>query len=120
MTKEQYIKDIVNTFFRDYTKQVTLAETGMTPEQLEPRLLKQAMLEHYEEVAAAFHRAVFPKIAEANGLSFSAVPDDITSAVPDDITPEMMRTVCVTESLFNTMVETYRQNFFALLQGRII
>ena len=71
---------------------------GMTPEQLEPRLLKQAMLEHYEEVAAAFHRAVFPKIAEANGLSFSAVPDDIT--------PEMMRTVCVTESLFNTMVET--------------
>lgn len=112
MTKEQYIKDIVNTFFRDYTKQVTLAETGMTPEQLEPRLLKQAMLEHYEEVAAAFHRTVFPKIAEANGLSFSAVPDDIT--------PEMMRTVCVTESLFNTMVETYRQNFFALLQGRII
>ena len=112
MTKEQYIKDIVNTFFRDYTKQVTLAETGMTPEQLEPRLLKQAMIEHYEEVAAAFHRAVFPKIAEANGLSFSAVPDDIT--------PEMMRTVCVTDSLFNTMVETYRQNFFALLQGRII
>ena len=112
MTKEQYIRDIVNTFFRDYTKQVTLAETGKTPEQLEPRLLKQAMLEHYEEVATAFHRAVFPKIAEANGLSFNDVPDDIT--------PEMMRTVCVTESLFNIMVETYRQNFFALLQGRII
>jgi len=75
-------------------------------------MLKQAMLEHYEEVAAAFHSAVFPKIAAANGLSLNTVQDDIT--------PEMMRTVCVTESLFNTMVETYRQNFFALLQGKTI
>jgi hypothetical protein len=112
MTKEENIKDIVNTFFRDYTRQVTLSETGKTPEQLEPRMLKQAMLEHYEEVAAAFHSAVFQKIAAANGLSLSTVPDDIT--------PEMMRTICVTESLFNTMVEAYRQNFFALLQGKTI
>ena len=110
MIKEQEIIDIVDTFFREYTREITLAGTGKTPEQLQPKIIKQVMLEHYEEIAEAFHRAAYPKIAEINGL-----PHDI---IPEEITPETMRTVCVTETLFNAMADAYRQNFIALLQGR--
>lgn len=107
--KEQAIKEIVNTFFREYTTQITLAETGKTPEQLEPKQLKQAMLDHYEEVAQHFHRHAFPRIAEVNGMPIEDIPNDIT--------PDMMRTVCQTEPIFNAMVDAYRQNFLSLLQG---
>lgn len=111
MNKEEAIREAVNMFFREYTRRITLSETGKTPEQLEPKMLKQAMLEHYEEVATEFHLAVYPKIAEINGLS---------QEIPNKITPDTMRDICVSEALFDVMADAYRQNFMSLLQGRLL
>ena len=110
-TKEEAIREVVNLFFLEYTRNIALSETGKMPEQLEPKMLKQAMLEHYEEVANDFHRVVYPKIAEINGLS---------QEIPNKITPDTMRDVCVSEALFDVMADAYRQNFISLLQGRLL
>jgi len=109
MNKEEAIKDLVNSFFIEFTKETIIKEVGKMPEQLEPKILKQIMLEHYEDIANAFHRSVYPQIAAINGIK--------TNDTTKEITPDMMKSVCMSESLFNTMVDTYRQNFIALLQG---
>lgn len=111
MTKEEAIRESVNMFFREYTRKIALSETGKMPEQLGPKVLKQAMLEHYEEVATEFHLAVYPKIAEINGLS---------QEIPNEITPDTMRDICVSEALFDVMADAYRQNFMSLLQGKLL
>lgn len=109
MNKEEEITNLVNGFFREFTRNITMKETGKTPDVIEPKMLKHVMLEHYEEIADAFHQSVYPKIATMNGLK--------TCDIPETVTPEMMRSACASEELFNTMAETYRRNFIALLQG---
>ncbi|RUL58911.1 hypothetical protein [Prevotella koreensis] len=111
MNKEEAIKDLVNSFFIEFTKETIIKEVGKMPEQLEPKILKQIMLEHYEDIANAFHQSVYPQIAAINGIK--------TNDTTKEITPDMMKSVCMSETLFNTMVDTYRKNFIALLQGRM-
>ena len=47
MNKEEAIKDLVNSFFIEFTKETIIKEVGKMPEQLEPKILKQIMFEHY-------------------------------------------------------------------------
>ncbi|MDD7318243.1 MAG: hypothetical protein SOZ80_08870 [Prevotella sp.] len=111
MNKEEVIKDLVNVFFTDFVREITMDEIGEMPDRPEPKTLKKAMLEHYEHISDAFHRTTYPKIAAMNGIKITDVPKEIT--------PEMMKKVCASDTLFNIMVETYRQNFMALLQGML-
>ncbi len=109
MNREEEITNVVNEFFHEFTWGITAKETGKTPEMIEPKMLKRVMLEHYEEIADAFHHAAYPRIAAINGIE---VP-----GIPETITPDMMRSACASEELFNAMVEAYRRNFISLLKG---
>lgn len=115
--KEQ-LTDCIRTFFHDFAMSVIDGQLG---DKNHPKYVKQAMLEHYEEI--------FPLFAQKMPFQLMHItfPDAETAErelrdtfIGKQPTPmELLHFACRTETTYQQMVEEYRRCFSLLLRGII-
>ncbi len=120
--KDYVLAMLVRLFFKYYVTGIVekSAKAGMQ-DALEPRNVKQLMLEHYEEIGKRYNEEVFYAIVRMN-YEEATMEQEIRDFVSQQGTTDMMqlmRFACKTDSFYNTMVEEYKRNFFLLLEGRL-
>jgi hypothetical protein len=120
--KDYVLAMLVRLFFNYYVTGIVekSAKAGMQ-DALEPRNVKQLMLEHYEEIGKRYNEEVFYAIVRMN-YEEATMEQEIRDFVSQQGTTDMMqlmRFACKTDSFYNTMVEEYKRNFFLLLEGRL-
>lgn len=86
--------------------------------KMEPKNVKQAMLNHYGEVGQAFFDQMFYTIAQ---LTYESV-DEAVERVKAECgaqasVPDFMRVACREQTVYDAMLAEYKRNFNALLAG---
>ena len=91
------------------------------PQKVEPRQMKQLLLEHYEEVSKYLYTSAFDAIAIVCYDSHEELEQRLRSAVPKSLDAmTLMKHACRTEQDFMLMADEYRRNFYALLAGHVM
>ena len=85
-----------------------------------PQNIKQAMLEHYEEISAHFLDIMFPALARLNYPDEKKMQEKLKKEFTDKQADmaQYLRFACKTDKLYEAMVNEYKRNFNRLLQGQ--
>ena len=85
-----------------------------------PQNIKQAMLEHYEEISAHFLDIMFPALARLNYSDEKKMQEKLKKEFTDKQADmaQYLRFACKTDKLYEAMVNEYKRNFNRLLQGQ--
>lgn len=91
------------------------------PQSVEPKQMKQLLLEHYEQVSQYLYESTFDAIAIVNYKSFDILEKRLREADPSTLNAmSLMQHACRSEQLFQLMADEYRRNFYALLSGHVM
>lgn len=109
---------LIRAFFTSFSSGITDSRGLVSKESRTAQAVKKAMLEHYEDIAPAFHDTLFYPIAAMN-FSYEDVAAVVAEAhrKGDDMAA-LLRAVCATKPFYDAMVAEYRRNFSCLLAGR--
>lgn len=123
MNSPRIIPAIVRGFFTSFVEGIvegSLPESD-GPQSVEPRQMKQLLLEHYEEMAQYLYESIFDALAIVNYPSHEDLEKRLREADPKSLNAmTMMQHACRTDKLFNLMADEYRRNFYALLEGHVM
>lgn len=123
MNSPRIIPALVRGFFTSFVEGIvegSLPEAD-GPQTVEPRQMKQLLLEHYEEMAQFLYESIFDAIAIVNYPSHEQLEQRLREADPSTLNAmSLMQHVCRTDKLFNLMADEYRRNFYAVLQGHVM
>lgn len=112
ISKDRVLGALVRTFFKYFL-------TGVMEGRdiSDAKAVKQALLDHYEQVSAVYNQEAFYAIARMN---YEA--DEIEAVLrqnPVNDLMQLVRIACRTEPFYLAMVEEYKRHFMFLLEGRL-
>lgn len=111
----------VRAFFDAFTRGVIDATAKTQQEKTDTKFVKQAMLNHYEQIYQHFMQTAFMALCRLNYPDFAHMQD----AMPESMRQgganfqDYLRIACKTQELYDATVEEYKRNFSALLTGHI-
>ena len=116
---------IIRAFFASFAEGILSAHAESEKGTIEvtPQMVKQVMLEHYEEISKNFFDIMFNPLAL---LHYDTAEELIDILRSPDIAPtiktsmDLFRHACRTEEAHEDMVTEYRRNFSSLLAGKIL
>ncbi len=113
------LASLVRSFFEAFACGIIDCHTHEPLSKLTPQDLKKTMLNHYEQIAPAFHNTLFFAIAHIN-YDYEEFEAKLRKAYPKAKSAEdLMLLACRTRQMHETMVAEYKRNFSLLLQGRL-
>lgn len=118
VSKCKTLAALVRSFFDAFSSGIIDSGDGEAAERRQPKNVKQAMLEHYEQIAPVFLDTIFFPLAAMN-FSYDDIERVVREAQRDG--GDMMalvRTACASDTLYEAMAAEYCRNFSALLGGR--
>lgn len=116
--KQKLTAALIRSFFRSFTAGILDTLPMDKKEKQDPKSLKHAMLNHYEQIAPQFLDAMFYPLAVMN-FEYDEVAGIVAKAQEKHLSMmDLLRKVCATESAYNFVVDEYKQNFSYLLNGR--
>ncbi len=117
--KYKALAALVRAFFEGFMSGVLDAYDVERREKSNPKTVKQAMLNHYESIAPAFHDLLFYPIATMN-FDLKTITERVQQLRGSNPTPEqLLQTACADEAMHQAVVAEYRRNFSHLLNGRL-
>lgn len=123
MNPPRIIPAIVRGFFSAFVEGIvegSLPESN-GPQSVEPRQMKQLLLEHYEQMSQYLYESIFDSIAIVCWKDASKLEQRLREADPSSLNAmTLMQHVCRTEQLFQLMADEYRRNFYAVLSGHVM
>ena len=116
---------IIRAFFASFAEGILSAhaESEKGTIEVKPQMVKQVMLEHYEEISKNFFDIMFNPLAL---LHYDTAEELIAILRSPDIAPtiktsmDLFRHACRTEEAHEDMVTEYRRNFSSLLAGKVM
>lgn len=114
----------VRAFFEAFTRGVIDANTEVTDsfeKKNAPKLIKQLMVEHYEEISQHYLETVFLALCRLNYADFDQVEKAMPSTVDNEQGNKMetyLKIACKSPQLYKAMVAEYKRNFYWLLEGK--
>lgn len=118
ISKGKTLAALVRSFFDAFSSGIIDSGDSEVAERRQPKNVKQAMLEHYEQIAPVFLDTIFFPLAAMN-FSYDDIERVVREAQRDG--GDMMalvKTACASDVLYEAMAAEYRRNFSALLGGR--
>lgn len=118
ISKSKTLAALVRSFFDAFSSGIIDCGAGEASERRQPKNVKQALLEHYEQIAPVFLDTIFFPLAAMN-FSYDDIERVVREAQRDG--GDMMalvKTACASDALYEAMAAEYRRNFSALLGGR--
>uniref|UniRef100_A0AB33IUT4 RteC protein n=2 Tax=unclassified Prevotella TaxID=2638335 RepID=A0AB33IUT4_9BACT len=113
---------LTRAFFEAFTMGImdSLYPTEDTDKKYNLRNIKQAMLEHYEQIADAFFMIMFTVFIRLNYRDVEDAQQRLIKefANKQPTMPDYLRFACKTQKLYDAMVTEYKQNFDYLLRGK--
>lgn len=123
MNSPRIIPAVIRAFFTSFVEGIvegSLPESN-GPQSVEPKQMKQLLLEHYEEVSQYLYDSTFDAIAIVNYPSYEILEKRLREAEPSSLNAmTLMQHACRSEQLFQLMADEYRRNFYALLSGHVM
>lgn len=123
MNIPRIIPAIVRGFFTAYVEGIVEGSIPESngPQSVEPKKMKQMMLEHYESTAQHLYESIFDAIAIVCYKDHTKLEERLRSADPNTLNAmTLMQHACRTEPAFQLMADEYRRNFYAILSGHIM
>lgn len=118
--KHKVMAAMVRAFFEAFTSGIVDCRTSDVKEKFSPQTIKRLMLNHYEQIAPAFHDIMFYHIACLN-YKYDEIEKKIRQLADRKTdTTDMMKVACRTAVLHKSMVDEYKRNFEELLKGKYI
>ena len=116
---------IIRAFFASFAEGILSAHAESEKGTIEvtPQMVKQVMLEHYEEISKNFFDIMFNPLAL---LHYDTAEELIGILRSPEIAPtikssmDLFRHACRTEEAHEDMVTEYRRNFASLLAGKVM
>ena len=116
---------IIRAFFASFAEGILSAHAESEKGTIEvtPQMVKQVMLEHYEEISKNFFDIMFNPLAM---LHYDTAEELIAILRSPEIAPtikssmDLFRHACRTEEAHEDMVTEYRRNFASLLAGKVM
>ncbi|MGN1229784.1 MAG: hypothetical protein ACI4T5_09065, partial [Prevotella sp.] len=116
---------IIRAFFASFAEGILSdnAEKQGGTVEVTPRIVKQVMLEHYEEISKNFFDIMFYPLAL---LHYGTAEELIGILRSPEIAPtikssqDLFRHACRTKEAHEDMVTEYRRNFASLLAGKVM
>ena len=116
---------IIRAFFASFAEGILSAnaESEKGTMEVTPQMVKQVMLEHYEEISKNFFDIMFNPLAL---LHYDTAEELIGILRSPEIAPtikssmDLFRHACRTEEAHEDMVTEYRRNFASLLAGKVM
>ena len=116
---------IIRAFFASFAEGILSAhaESEKGTMEVTPQMVKQVMLEHYEEISKNFFDVMFNPLAM---LHYDTAEELIGILRSPEIAPtikssmDLFRHACRTEEAHEDMVTEYRRNFASLLAGKVM
>ena len=116
---------IIRAFFASFAEGILSAHAESEKGTIEAtqQMVKQVMLEHYEEISKNFFDIMFNPLAL---LHYDTAEELIDILRSPDIAPtiktsmDLFRHACRTEEAHEDMVTEYRRNFSSLLAGKVM
>ena len=116
---------IIRAFFASFAEGILSAhaESEKGTIEVKPQMVKQVMLEHYEEISKNFFDIMFNPLAL---LHYDTAEELIAILRSPYIAPtiktsmDLFRHACRTEEAHEDMVTEYRRNFASLLAGKVM
>lgn len=116
--KFQLTASLVKAFFDAYASGIIDCNVSDAREKGQPQVVKRVMLDHYEHIFPAFHEQMTMALAVMN-FSYEEANAFFTQQKKKNPTlEELLRRVCVSDELYQALVEEYKRNFGELLAGR--
>lgn len=115
----------VRAFFEAFTRGVVDANTEVTDsfdKKNDSKLIKQLMVEHYEEISHHYLETIFLALCRLNYTDFDQVEKAMSPAMRNNKGDEMeayLKVACKSPQLYKAMVAEYKRNFYWLLEGRL-
>ncbi len=117
--KYKTLAALVRGFFEGFMSGVLDGQNVGKREKKDPKMVKQAMLNHYEDIAPTFHDLIFYPIAVMN-FDLETITAKVKHLYAQSPTPELiLRTACSDDAMHQAVVAEYRRNFSSLLEGRL-
>lgn len=117
--KYKLTASLVKAFFDGYSSAIVDCHVTDVHEKYLPQTIKRTMLEHYEKIFPSFYQLIVSAMAAINFEDVDEAIALLRKASADKLSPEeLMRRTCITEQLYQALVEEYKRNFGNLLDGR--
>lgn len=114
---------IVRSFFTSFVEGIvegSLPESN-GPQSVEPKQMKQLMLEHYEQTSQYLYDSIFDAVATVCYKDPDQLVSRLREADPSSLNAmTLMQHACRTEQAFQLMADEYRRNFYAILSGHVM
>lgn len=115
--KYKLLATLVRSFFQAFASGIIDCHVTDPREKYLPQTIKRVMLEHYGDVADAFHDTLFYPIATIN-FSYGEVALIVRAACNNNSTMyDLVKEVCGDEQFYLAMEKEYKRNFGLLLTG---
>lgn len=115
--KHKLLAALVRSFFDAFSSGVIDCVQGSAEERRQPKHVKRAMLDHYEQIAPAFFDTLFFPLATIH-FSYEEMERVVREAKQQgEDMMSLVRRACASEAFYEAMVAEYKRNFAALLEG---
>lgn len=115
--KHKLLAALVRSFFDAFSSGVIDCAQGFIEERRQPKHVKRAMLDHYEQIAPAFFDTLFFPLATIH-FSYEEMERVVREARQQgEDMMSLVRRACGSEAFYEALVAEYKRNFSALLEG---
>lgn len=115
--KHKLLAALVRSFFDAFSSGVIDCAQGSIEERRQPKHVKRAMLDHYEQIAPAFFDTLFFPLATIH-FSYEEMERVVREARQQgEDMMSLVRRACGSEAFYEALVAEYKRNFSALLEG---
>lgn len=119
VNKDKVLASVVRTFFKYFVTGIIESRSGAgTIAGLEPKDIKEIMLQHYGDISKYFNKEVVFAILRMNYGQDEMEPCLRGFMTEKTTDMELIRFACRTEEFYQMMVSEYKRNFELLLLGR--
>ena len=124
MNSYKAMASFVRAFFEAFSRGVVDANTEVTDsfeKKNDPKLIKQLMVEHYEEISRHYLETVFLALCRLNYTDFDQVEKAMPSTMHSEKGDKMeayLKVACKSPQLYKAMVDEYKRNYYWLLEGK--
>lgn len=117
VNKYKVLAALVRSFFDAFSSGVVDSGSSDAAESRKPKHFKEAMLNHYGDIAPVFFDTMFFPLAAMN-FSYADIERVVREAQGrgDDMMA-LVKTACASDALYEAMAAEYRRNFTSLLGG---
>lgn len=118
--KDKVLAAIVRTFFKYFVTGIIETQCNADiNERLNPKNIKETMLQHYENISKYFNKEVFFAIFRIN-YGQEEMERQLRSFMNDTTTDmDLVKFACRTEEFYQMMINEYKRNFEMLLLGHL-